>query len=462
MQSIYNAIEAFVGWYWGIPILIILIGGGIALTAIIGGVQFRRLGFIFKHTLGTIFNKEEQARKKAAGITPLETAIVALGGTVGTGNIVGVGAAIAAGGPGALFWMWVCGFLAMAIKYCEVVASVAYRQKVEDGSYRSGPYMYIKDGLRSKPLAAIFGVLMLVTISIICSVHASAITSNLAAIGVSHYITCGILSVFVVLIIFGGMKELVKITNVMVPFMCVFYIICALIVVFANIGSIGAVFASIFKGAFTGQAAIGGFAGAAVSATIRNGLARGVFSNDAGLGASATMQSQAESIDHPAQQGMWAVMETFIDTIVICTLTGLLILFSGSWTAGGDGSTFSAAALGSVLGVVGQYGCTISLVLFGLSSLVGVVETVKVQAISMFRKEKIGAMFQWLVFALVIAGCLSNISSIFLFVDFANGFVLLINIGSLCLLGKTLRRLSREWFGNNGDLAAIARSRAER
>ena len=434
MQSIYNAIGAFVGWYWGIPILIILIGGGIALTAIIGGVQFSRLGFIFKHTLGTIFNKEEQARKKAAGITPLEATIVALGGTVGTGNIVGVGAAIAAGGPGALFWMWVCGFLAMAIKYCEVVASVAYRQKAEDGSYRSGPYMYIKDGLRSKPLAAIFGVLMLVTISIICSVHASAITSNLAAIGVSHYITCGILAVFVVLIIFGGMKELVKIANVMVPFMCVFYIICALIVVFANIGSIGAVFASIFKGAFTGQAAIG---------------------------VSATMQSQAESIDHPAQQGMWAVMETFIDTIVICTLTGLLILFSGSWTAGGDGSTFSAAALSSVLGVVGQYGCTISLVLFGLSSLVGVVETVKVQAISMFRKEKIGVMFQWLVFALVIAGCLSNISSIFLFVDLTNGFVLLINIGSLCLLGKTLRRLSREWFGNNGDLAAIARSRAE-
>ena len=132
-----------------------------------------------------------------------------------------------------------------------------------------------------------------------------------------------------------------------------------------------------------------------------------------------------------------------------------------SWTAGGDGSTFSAAALSSVLGVVGQYGCTISLVLFGLSSLVGVVETVKVQAISMFRKEKIGVMFQWLVFALVIAGCLSNISSIFLFVDLTNGFVLLINIGSLCLLGKTLRRLSREWFGNNGDLAAIARSRAE-
>lgn len=206
--------------------------------------------------------RKSRRARKPPGITPLEATIVALGGTVGTGNIVGVGAAIAAGGPGALFWMWVCGFLAMAIKYCEVVASVAYRQKAEDGSYRSGPYMYIKDGLRSKPLAAIFGVLMLVTISIICSVHASAITSNLAAIGVSHYITCGILAVFVVLIIFGGMKELVKIANVMVPFMCVFYIICALIVVFANIGSIGAVFASIFKGAFTGQAATAALPGA--------------------------------------------------------------------------------------------------------------------------------------------------------------------------------------------------------
>lgn len=243
--------------------------------------------------------------------------------------------------------------------------------------------------------------------------------------------------------------------------MCVFYIVCALIVIFANIGSIGAVFASIFKGAFTGQAAIGGFAGAAVSATIRNGLARGVFSNDAGLGASAAIQSQSESIDHPAQQGMWAVVETFIDTIVICTLTGFLILFSGVWTSGGDGSTLSASALGSVLGPIGQYGCAISLVLFGVSSLISCLEAAKVQAVSMFRSEKIGILFQWLIFALVIAGCLSNISSIFLFADLSNGFVLLINIGSLCLLGKTLRRLSREWFGNNGDLAAIARSRAE-
>lgn len=459
MSAIYDLISSFTNWLWGIPILILLVGGGVILSVIIGGVQFLNLGFIFKKTVGTLFDKEEQAKKKAAGITPFQALTAALGATVGTGNIVGVGTAIALGGPGALFWMWVCGFLAMGIKYSEVTMSIQYREKQADGSYRGGPFMYMKEGLHCAPLAVVFGVMMLVTMSFICCVHGSAITSNLASVGVPGIVSCIIMVAFMVAIILGGMKGLVKITDKMVPIMSVLYIICGIIVIFANIGNIGTVFVSIFKGAFTGTAAVGGFAGAAFSAALRNGLARGVFSNDAGLGLSASIQAQAEAIDHPAQQGMWAVVETFIDTIIICTFTGLMILFTGVWTTGEGGATLAATALGTVLGPVGKYGCVISLVLFGISSLIADLQGARIQAVAMFKSDKLGRVFQILILALVIVGSFVDISKAFMLADFGNGIVLLLNIPALILLGKVLRKTTREWFNNKGDLEAIAKNK---
>lgn len=455
MSAIYNILSAFTNWLWGIPILILLVGGGVILSGIIGGVQFLHLGFIFKKTIGSLFDKEEQAKKKAAGITPFQALTAALGATVGTGNIVGVGAAIAIGGPGALFWMWVCGFLAMGIKYSEVTMSIQYRQKQADGSYRGGPFMYMKEGLHCTPLACVFGVMMLLTMSFICCVHGSAITSNLASVGVPGMVSCVIMVVFMVAIILGGMKSLVRISDKMVPIMSVLYLICALIVIFANIGNIGSVFVSIFAGAFTGTAAVGGFAGAAFSAALRNGLARGVFSNDAGLGLSASIQAQAESIDHPAQQGMWAVVETFIDTILICSLTGLMILFTGVWTTGEGGATLAATALGSVLGPVGRYGCVISLVLFGISSLISDLQGARIQAVAMFKSDVVGRVFQILILLLVVVGSFADISSAFMLADFGNGIILLLNVPALILLGKVLRKTTKEWFDNKGDLDAI-------
>lgn len=460
--GIYNAISAFTDWLWGIPILIILVGGGIVLAVTIGGVQFTHLGFIFKNTLGTLFDKKEKSERKPGEISPVQGMVAAISATVGTGNIVGVGVAIALGGPGALFWMWVCGFLAMGIKYAEVTMSCKFRQPDGKGGYKAGPFMYIKDGVHSLPLAGIFGIMMLICLSTICGVHASAIASNMDSIGVPKIVSCVVMAAFVIAIAWGGMKTLVKITDLLVPFMGALYLVFALIVIFANIGNIGTVFGSIFKGAFTGWAAVGGFTGATLASTIRWGLARGVFSNDAGLGLSASVQAQVDNIGHPAKQGMWAIIETFLDTIVICTLTGLVILFTGVWETGASGGTLATTAMGTVLGGVGQVGCIISLFLFGLSSLITDVQGVKIQAVSMFNSTTLGIVFQAFILLLVIGGSMADVSTVFVFADFSNGIILLINITCLLILHKTLRATSKEYFDAKGDLDAIARAKVSK
>lgn len=459
MGAIYNAVNAFVNWAWGIPLLVVLVAGGIILTVINKGVQFLRLPTVFRTTVKTLFDREEQARKKAAGVSPFQALTAALGATVGTGNIVGVGTAIALGGPGAMFWMWVCGFVAMAIKYSEVTLSIIYREKREDGEYRGGPFMYMKNGLKCKPVAYIFGISMVTTMAFICCVHSSSITSNLASIGVNKWITCVVMVAFMLAILLGGMKNLVKISDKLVPIMSGVYIIFCLIVIFANIGNIGTVLAEIFHDAFTGHAAFGGFAGATFAAAMRWGLSRGVFSNDAGLGLSASVQAQAEAIDHPAQQGSWAIIETFIDTIIICTVTGFAILFTGVWTADGETATLASRALASVLGPVGLYGTVISLGLFGLSSLITDLEGAGLNATAMFGSVKIGRFFQALVIAMVVLGTFVDISSAFVLADFGNAIILFVNIPCMILLGKELRKYTNEWFDNDGDLEKIAKLR---
>lgn len=452
---IYDLISAFTDWIWGVPLLIILVGGGIILTVIIGGVQFRHLGIVWKSTIATLFDKELQAKKKAAGVSPFQALTAALGATVGTGNIVGVGAAIAIGGPGALFWMWVCGFVAMGIKYAEVTLSISYRIRDEKGDYRGGPFMYMRDGLGSKAVALIFGVAMIITLSFICSVHSSSISSNLASIGVSKYLSCAIMVAFMVAIILGGMKSLVAISEKLVPFMSAVYILCCLIIILANIGNIGTVFGEIFKGAFTGWSAVGGFTGATLATTIRWGLARGVYSNDAGLGLSSSVQAQAAAIDHPAQQGSWAIVETFIDTIIICSMTGFAILFTGVWTQEGEAATLASRAFGSLLGTTGQVLCVVALVLFGITSLITDLQGARLQTIAMFDSDKLGRIFQILVVIMVIVGSMTDISKTFVIADFGNAIVLLLNIPTMIFLGKKLRMVTDEWFNNKGDLSVI-------
>lgn len=343
----------------------------------------------------------------------------------------------------------------MAIKYSEVTLSCYYRQPDGEGGYKGGPYMYIKDGLNNKPLAIFFGIMMLICLTVICGVHASSISSNLGTLGIPSFVSAAIMIAFVVLVIFGGMQSLVKITSKLVPVMTFLYLGIATVIIVLNITRIGDVISSIFTGAFTGWAAVGGFTGAALSRTVRYGLARGVFSNDAGLVLTAAVQSQVKNIGHPARQGTWAVIETFIDTILICTLSGFVILFTGVWTVGGDGSTFAVESFTAQLGQVGGVIMVISLFLFGLSSLLTDAQGVRIQAISMFNSSKVGRLFQFAIIAFIIGGSVSDIESAFVFVDFSNGIILFINIISMIVLGKVLRKLTKEWFSNGGDLTKI-------
>lgn len=377
-----------------------------------------------KNTVGTLFDKEEQERKKALGVSPFQAVTAALGSTIGTGNIAGVGAAIATGGPGALFWMWVCGLVAMAIKFSEVTMS-------------------------------------LLTLCTIGGVHSGAIADNLEPVGISRMATCVVVVAVVVAVMLGGMKRLVTVTDKMVPFMSGVYVVCAVIIVGANIGNLGAAVREIFVGAFTGQAAVGGFTGAAVSATIRYGLARGVFSNDAGLGLQATIHAQAAGIDHPAQQGMWAVFETFFDTIIICSLTGFMIIFSGVWQTGEAGSTLSSLAFESVLGTSGRYLCLFCLTLFAVSSIISNSQGLRIQATAATNNLFVVNTLLVIFVIMIIGGCVTDMASVFVLTDFGNGIVIFLNVPSLILLGGELRRLTKEWFGNNGDLRAIEAQRVK-
>ena len=447
-MAIWNAVSAFTDWMWGNPLLILLVGGGIILAFIINFIQSRKFGFIWRNTIGTIFNKEEQARKKAQGVSPLQVLIAAVGATVGTGNIVGVSSAIAIGGPGALFWMFICGFIAMGIKYSEVTLGVEYREKLSNGQYRGGPFMYILKGLGWKPVAYIFGICSMVCMAMICCVHGSSMTSNAASIGIPPIVTLVFAVIFMLVVCFGGMKALCKISDVLVPVMSILYILAGLIVILINIGSLPAVIVSIFKGAFTPTAAVGGFAGAVFKTAMTQGFRRGVFSNDAGLGLSSTVQSQAAAIDHPAQQGSWSVIETFIDTTVICSITGLMVIFSGVWTTGESGATLAGSALASVFGPFGRYLCVIGLFLFGLSSLITDLEGVKLYSDNMFKSGIVGYCFQGLIIVMVIIGTFVDISKAFMLADFTNGVVLVINMICIFALGKKLRALTSEWFDN--------------
>lgn len=441
LDKVYNLIDIATQWLWGLPVLILLIGGGLILSGIINNIQFTHIKKIYKSTFGA-----PKGDNSDGEISPVQGMIAALAATVGTGNIVGVGAAIAIGGPGALFWVWVAGFLAMGIKYSEVTMSCNFRESDGEGGYKGGPFMYIKNGLNNGPLAVFFGIMMLICLTVICGVHGSSISSNLGLLGIPKYVSAIIMIAFVVSIIWGGMKGLVKITDKLVPLMTFTYIILSIIIIICNLNKIGPVFASIFAGAFNGWAAVGGFAGAAFSSTLRIGLARGVFSNDAGLGLSASVQAQVKNIGHPAKQGCWAIIETFIDTIIICTLSGLIILVTGVWEAGGDGSTFATEAASNVFGKTGSIVVIVSLFLFGLSSLLTDAQGVKIQAISMFNSPKLGSVFQVGIILLIIIGSMTDIKKAFLLVDFSNAIILFVNVISLILLGKTLRKLTREWF----------------
>ncbi len=359
-------IEGLNAILWGQWMIILILGAGIYLSFKTGFIQIKKFVYMLRHTILSLFKKNKN--KKSTGVTPFQAVTTALAGTIGTGSIAGIATAITLGGPGAVFWMWVSAFFAMATKYAEIVLSVKFQQKSSDGERIGGPMFYIEKGTGKRAAAVLFSVFAIIgSFGIGNTVQSNAISQILMKEGgISPWITATLLAVVMAVVVLGGISAIAKVNEKLVPMMAVFYIFCTLAVLFVNRERIPAAFNLIFTEAFSVRAGSGYLAANA----IRYGFSRGIFSNEAGLG-SAPIAHGASDAAHPAEQGLWGMFEVFFTTIVICTLTSLVVITSNMWQDAYSGAVLSTQAFQGAIGTLGRVGVSASTVLFALSSIFG-------------------------------------------------------------------------------------------
>lgn len=365
LLSITKHINDFV---WGPPLLILLVGTGLIFTFKLKFIQIFKLPMALK----LIFTSKNTGEGDINSFSALCTALAA---TVGTGNIVGVATAIAAGGPGALFWMWLAAFFGMATKYAEGVLAIKYRRVDANGQMAGGPMHYIVQGLgeKFKPLAVFFAIsgVLVALLGIGTFAQVNSITTSLNSLfGLDPRIVGIMLAIIVAIVIFGGIKSISKVSTTIVPFMALFYILSCSIILVAFYKEIPAAISTILSSAFSGHAALGGFAGATVQSAISKGIARGVFSNESGLG-SAPIAAAAAKTQWPAEQGLISMTGTFIDSIIICTLTGLTLVITGVWSSGANGALLTQSAFETVLPSFGTKALSFCLVMFAFTTILG-------------------------------------------------------------------------------------------
>ncbi|MDD2159406.1 MULTISPECIES: alanine/glycine:cation symporter family protein [Pseudomonas] len=447
MEFVNTLVNQLNGVVWGPPMLVLILGTGLFLML--------RLKFMPLSKIGAGFKLMWQGRKKgdeeSGEISPFQALMTCLAATVGTGNIAGVATAIFLGGPGALFWMWCTALVGMATKYCEVVLAVHYREKDKRGEHVGGPMYAIKNGLGKKWLwlgtaFAIFGGFAGFGIGNMVQVNSMAAALQ-TTFNVPLWATGLVTMVFVGLVILGGIKRIGKVAATLVPFMCVAYIIAAFVVLVVNASEIPAAFEMIFTYAFSPAAATGGFAGAAVMAAIRFGVARGIFSNEAGLGTAGIAQA-AGTTNSPVRSGMIGMLGTFIDTIIICSMTGLAIITSGVWTSGESGAALSAAAFESAMPGVGGYILTIALVVFAFTTILGwSYFGEKCWEYMVGTKSIMPFRILWVL--AVPFGAIAQLDFAWLVADTLNGLMAIPNLLSLILLSPIVVKLTKDYFAKN-------------
>ena len=434
--------------------------GGVYLTIGSGAVQFRRFGYAMKNILGKLFTKQ-QAGKGA--VTPLQAVTTALAATVGTGNIVGTSQAIAMGGYGAVFWLWIAALLGMVIKYSEVVLSIRYRERDAKGDWVGGPMYYIENGMGKnwKWLAVIFSALaalaafgignMSQSNSIVGSITGAVTAINPGFTGQTalKWILGIGLAVLTGLVLFGGIKRIGSVTEKLIPFMSVAYIIMTLVVIFGNLKGVGPAFAKIFGAAFTPQAVLGGAAGITIKQAVVWGLRRSAFSNEAGLG-SAPIAHAAAECKTPVDQGLYGIFEVFMDTLVICTLTALTIIISGVDIEFGvkPGSSLITAAFTTVLGgKIAALFVALSLALFAYSTILGwsLYGSRCIQHIFGLGAAKI---YQAVFIVMIVVGSVSSLDFVWDIADTLNGLMAIPNFVALFALSPVVFKLTKEYFAN--------------
>jgi AGCS family alanine or glycine:cation symporter len=459
-MEFFQAIEALVGrigaFAWGPPMLILLVGTGFYLTLLLRGLQFRKLGY----SLWLALVKRKEDSDEPGDISHFQALMTALSATVGTGNIAGVATAIAAGGPGALFWMWVTGLVGMATKYGEAVLAVKYRITDENGTMSGGPMYYISKGLGWKWLGTLFAVFAAVAaFGIGNMVQSNSVADAVeATFHVPFYVTGIILMIFTAMVILGGIKNIGRVTGTLVPVMIVFYVLGALVILAIHISAIPAALALVFSEAFTPTAASGGFAGATVMMAIRMGVARGVFSNESGLG-SAPIAAAAAQTKHPVTQALVSMTQTFLDTILVCTMTGLVLILTGAWKSGMTGAELTSFAFQEGM-AGGHYIVTLGLILFAYSTILGW-SYYGEKSIEYLFGEIAVQPYRILFVIFVGVGAVAKLDFVWSLSDMFNGLMAIPNLIGLLALSPVIARETREYFGALGNGAVTVSGREE-
>lgn len=449
MEALSELIGAINGIVWGPMMLVLILGVGLFLMIGLRFVPLLKLGTGFKLLWNGRSVKENE--EKSGEISPFQALMTALSATVGTGNIAGVATAVFLGGPGALFWMWCTALVGMATKFSEAVLAVKFREVDEDGNHYGGPMYYIKNGLGSRwawlgTAFAVFGAIA--GFGIGNTVQSNSVADVLQAnFDLPVWVTGLILMVLVGAVLIGGIRRIGNVAGTLVPFMAIAYLVAGLGVLAINADQIPEALSLVFTHAFSPVAATGGFAGAAVWAAIRFGVARGVFSNEAGLGSAPIAHAAAKTKD-PVRQGLIAMLGTFIDTIIICSITGLVIITSGVWTSGVSGAALTSAAFAEALPGVGNYIVAISLAIFAFTTILGwsvygercVVYLAGPKAVKPYR-------ILWIL--AVPLGATLSLDFIWLVADTLNAMMALPNLIALALLSPVVFKLVREYFSND-------------
>lgn len=424
--------------------LVLLVGGGLFLTFRLGFFQVRHLPHILRQTFGRMFGKSDDP----GSVTPFQAVTSALASTVGAANIVGVPTAIALGGPGAVFWMWAVAFVGMAIKYSEVVLGVKYRETNEEGNYVGGPMYYIDKGLGWKPVAIIFAFALMIELIPSTMVQANSVSTLVQdSFAIPGWVSGAVIMAIVGLVTFGGITRIGSVAEKAVPFMVALYLIAAVSVMVVNIGAVPEAFRLIFVYAFTPISAAGGFAGAGVAAAIRFGLARGIYSNEAGLG-TAPMAHSAAKVRHPAQQGLWGVFEVIIDSWVVLTLTAMIVLTSGTWQTVGveEAPSMVSNAFGDVLGAgLGDAFLSTALFLFVVTTLTVIVYYGEKQAEYLFG-TRFSKVMRLVYMIAIMIGAIGGLRFVWQFLDLTLLFVAVPNVIAVLFLNGEVRRITKDYF----------------
>ena len=455
IEKVNNAVNGFV---WGIPAMICIIGVGLLLSVRTRFLQFRKLGYTFKVTVGRMFHKKEAAD---GAITPFQAVCTALAATVGTGNIAGVAGAIAIGGPGAVFWMWISALLGMCTKFSEVTLAVHFREKNKEGDWVGGPMYYIKNGLSKnwQWLATAFSVLGVLTVfgtgnatqvnTITTAIDSALLNYHIVGNNQLAGVNLGIgiaITILVALVLLGGIKRIGRVTEKLVPFMALLYVVLAIGVIVVHIDAVPGVFRSIFEGAFAPASVTGGVIGS-MFLSVKKGVSRGIFSNEAGLGTGSIAHASADTSD-PIKQGFFGIFEVFADTIVICTMTAMVILCSGVPVNFGQ----DAGAALTISGFTATYGnwvsifTAVAMCCFAFSTIIGW-GLYGTRCIEFLFGSKINRPFM-LVYALVaILGATVDLGLLWSIAETFNGLMAIPNLIALFLLSGTVVKLVREHFG---------------